>query len=100
MPEDRKAYVESLSQWYAKATGSGAWYSEEYRGCGNGHYYFAMNANSRNLYEKTEKERRIMKENINGTVPSTCQRILKRRADAGALQELDRLSTTIPRVNF
>ena len=29
-----------------------AWYSEEYRGCGNGHYYLAINATHAIYYEK------------------------------------------------
>lgn len=28
-----------------------AWYSEEYRGCGNGHYYLALNYNTALFYE-------------------------------------------------
>lgn len=28
-----------------------AWYSEEYRGCGNGHYYLALNQNTAVFYE-------------------------------------------------
>ena len=28
-----------------------AWYSEEYRGCGNGHYYLALDGNTAVFYE-------------------------------------------------
>lgn len=31
--------------------GNKAWYSEEYRGCGNGHYYLALNESTAVFYE-------------------------------------------------
>ena len=34
-----------------KAKERKAWYSEEYRGCGNGHYYLALNHSCALFYE-------------------------------------------------
>ena len=49
--EDKKSYRIQIPSYYDvsfeyDASKSKAWYSEEYKGCGNGHYYMAVNENT------------------------------------------------------